>query len=111
MAPFLGSHVRWRRGILRHATLGLILSTAFIPIPLLIAAFCVADEHGQLSTWTLIWFDLIFETILTVPCTLFGLLAFAMEPNFERVHATMSQDPHPMRRLAKRICGCLRLLC
>ena len=109
-APFLGDHPRWRRGLMRHAALGLILSIAFIPVPLLIAAYCVSDDQGNLSTWTLIWFDLVFETVLTVPCTLGGLLAFAMEPNYERVRATMSMDRHPGKRLAQRIIGCLRLL-
>lgn len=73
-APFLGTHERWRRGMLRHVTLGLMLSMVFIPVPLLIAVYGVADDEGNMSTWTLIWFDLVFETVLAIPCTLFGLL-------------------------------------
>lgn len=109
--PFLRSHERWRRGMLRHFVLGLQLSLLFIPVPLVIAWKLVADADGNMTTWTLIWFDLVFETVLTVPCTLFGLLAFAMQGNYERVKETMSEDPHAGRRLAKRIVGCLRLLC
>ena len=62
-----------------------------------------------------IWFDLIFETLLALPCTAFGLLGFAMQPNYERTLAVMSTpgatQKHPVKRLLHRVfIGCLRLL-
>ena len=112
---FLGPHERWRRGLLRHVTLGLTLSTLFIPVPLLLARYVVADSAGYMPTWTLIWFDLTYETILTFPCTALGLLAFSMEPNYERTKAVMSTagatQANPVKRLLNRVfVGCLRLL-
>ena len=41
-----------------------------------------------LRRWTLIWFNVIFEVLLSVPVTMFGLLGFAMEHNFSRVHSS-----------------------
>ena len=109
-APFLGPHPRFRRGLMRHLCLGLELSVLFIPVPLLLARYVVADRYGEMTTWTLIWFDLVFETILSAPCTIFGILSFCVEENYDRVVATMSTEPHPVRRLLRRILGCLKLL-
>ena len=74
-----------------------------------------ADSAGYMPTWTLIWFDLTYETILTFPCTALGLLAFSMEPNYERTKAVMSTagatQANPVKRLLNRVfVGCLRLL-
>ena len=129
ICPFLGAHERWRRGMRRHVALGVMLSSLFIPVPLVLARFVVADADGcqrdtpgcrqpgvpAMSTWTLIWFDIAYETVLALPCTALGLLSFAMEPNYERVKQVMSTpgatQPHPLKRLAHRVfVGCLRLL-
>ena len=96
--------------MLRHFVLGLQLSVLFIPLPLLIAWGGIAGHQGTLGTWELIWFDTIFETMLTVPCTLCGLLSFAMEPNYERVKITMSMEPDKCKRLGQRVINCLKLL-
>jgi hypothetical protein len=34
-----------------------------------------------------------------------------MEANFERTKEVMADDPNPMKRLAKRVVGCFKLLC
>ena len=48
-----------------------------------------------MPTWTLIQFDLIFNTILALPATALGLLAFSTEPNYQRVvcRHRLSRDP------------------
>ncbi len=152
--PFLGAHPCWRVGMARHLMVGLELSTLFIPIPLLIAAYGLPDP---MDTWVMIWcarnhdslerspramalralsatsptatpliasratrrrpgppracrYLIGFETLLAVPCTLLGLLAFAVEPNCARVLAVMSTHPNRCSRFARRFCGCVRLL-
>ena len=106
--PFLRTAPRWRCGLKRHAMLGLWLSPLFVPLPIILARLCLGEV---IDTWTLIWFNIGFETVLSVPCTALGLLAFAMEPNFARVKATMSMHRHPVKRLGYRIVGCAKLLC
>ena len=113
--PFLGPHPRWRRGMLRHVMLGLTLSIVYVPVPLLLARFVVANAEGSMTTWTLIVFNTTFETLLALPCTALGLLGFAMQPNYERTLEVMSTpgatQKHPVKRLINRVfCGCLRLL-
>jgi len=115
LLPFLRPHPRWQRGMLRHVTLGIMLSSVFVPVPLLLACFVVARSNGKMGTWTLIWFDLTFETILSLPCTSLGLLGFAMEQNYERTKAVMStpgaMHKNPLKRILHRVfVGCLRLL-
>lgn len=112
---FLGPHKRWRRGLLRHVALGLTLSLVFIPVPILLARYVVVDKAGQMTSWTLIWFDTAYETILSLPCTALGLLSFSMEPNYARIREVMStpgaMQPNPVKRLVHRVfVGCLRLL-
>ena len=52
------------------------LGLVYAPLTLLLARFAVGP---QLSTWTLIWFNVIFEVLLAPAVTCFGLLGFAME--------------------------------
>lgn len=109
--PFLGDHKIWRIGCARHLAIGVFLSVLIVPPTLLLAANAVASIHtGMMGTWTLIIFDLVFETLLSIPCTILGLLAFCMQPNYQRVKDTMSTDKHAGKRIGKRILGCLRLL-
>lgn len=106
--PFLGPHRAWRTGFKRHLMLGLILFPIYIPITLLLARFAVGPT---LDTWTQIWFNVIFEVLLAPPVTAFGLLGFAMEPNYERVERTLSRDPSPLKRLVHRVGQSLKMLC
>jgi len=110
LLPYLGTHKCWRIGCARYLCLGIVQSIIFIPLPILIAYYAVADKQGNMSTWTLIWFDLIYETILTIPCTLGGLLGWSMQHNYDRVVATMSTHPKPLPRLGYRIINCFKLL-
>ena len=101
--------------MLRHVMLGLTLSIVYVPVPLLLARFVVANAEGSMTTWTLIVFNTTFETLLALPCTALGLLGFAMQPNYERTLEVMSTpgatQKHPVKRLINRVfCGCLRLL-
>ena len=107
--PFLGTHPKLRRGWYRHLVCGLCISTIMIPIPLLLAALVFSDADGKFPTWRLIWFNIAFETVLAVPCTGFGLLGFAMEPNWLRVKAEMSMHENKCKRLGYLILGCIKL--
>ena len=62
-----------------------------------------------LQTWELIWFNIAFETVLCIPCTILGLLAFSLEYNYARVRRTMSMHPHPVTRAVRRIVSCIKL--
>jgi len=105
--PYLQANRCTRIGLGRHLLLGVQLSVLFIPVALAIAAYF----FPTMETWTLIWFNLVYNLILVFVAVPFGLLGFAMEHNLSRVQATMSMHPSPCERLAHRILGCLRLLC
>ena len=131
--PFLADTERMKFGLLRHITLGLWLLPAFLAVPLLLSYFVMANEDGvgdclpcprpappaltphpvrspqYLQTWELIWFNIAFETVLCIPCTVLGLLAFSLEYNYARVRATMSMHPHPGKRAVRRIVSCIKL--
>lgn len=106
--PFLRPAAKWRCGLRRHFFLGCVIAPLYVPLPLALPYLLFGEVF---PTWTLIWYNIAFETALSVPCTALGLLAFAMEPNFARVKATMSMHPHPVKRLGYRIIGCAKLLC
>jgi hypothetical protein len=113
--PFLGEHKVWRIGCARHLALGILLLLVIVPPTLFLGylfanGFMDGSPPGYMRTWTLIGFDIVFETLLAIPCTVVGLLAFCMEPNYDRVKATMSMEKHPGKRIWYRILGCLRLL-
>lgn len=109
LCPYLREARCWRFGCLRHLALGCQLCLVFVPLPLLIAG----AAFGEFSTWGLIWFDLVFEIILCVPCTMLGLLAFGMEPNYDRVRELLSSPgcTHKViwKRALHRIGACFRL--
>lgn len=109
LMPFLGTHPLLRRGVIRHVLIGLCVSCITIPVALLLA-FALTDSSGSFTTWNLIWFNVAVVTFLSIPITVFGLLGFAMEPHFLRVKQLMSTDPNMCKRLAHRLCGCIRLL-
>lgn len=111
LMPFLAMNPCLRKGLVRHLVCGLCISTIMVPVPLLLAAFVFSDASGKFATWELIWFNIGFETVLAIPCTAFGLLGFAHEPNYLRVRATMSMHPNQCTRLYRRIIGCIKLLC
>mmetsp|Transcript_24319 Transcript_24319/g.71258 ORF Transcript_24319/g.71258 Transcript_24319/m.71258 type:complete len:133 (+) Transcript_24319:3-401(+) len=106
--PFLRPHPRWRNGTRRHLMLGLELALIYGPTTMLLARFAVGPT---MSTWTLIWFNVIFEVLFSPAVTCFGLLGFAMEYNYVRVEDTMSKHPNKCKQLLFRICGCFKLLC
>lgn len=72
-------------------------------------ARCPPRSPQYVDTWALIWFNLVYETILAIPCTMLGLLAFSMEYNYDRVKRTMSMHPRPVRRAYLRIWACIKL--
>lgn len=109
LMPFCRDHPRLRIGWKRHLACGLCISTVMIPIPLGIA-YALAGPDGKLATWHAIWFNIAFETVLAVPCTVLGLLGFSMEPNYLRAKRLLSTDPNKCKRLWGRIKGCIRLL-
>ena len=97
--PFLGSHPRWRRGIVRHLCLGTQLAVFTLPAALLLAKYGLGGEMG---TWTHIWFLLAEIFLLTVFITPLAALGFMIQPNYERVRERMSDDPNPVRRILSR---------
>lgn len=100
--PFLWDSCMARTGLGRHLLLGLQLSIVFIPIPILIA---YTAYHSGFEIWELVWFDIIYETVLAVPCTLLGLLGFAMEHNIARVEAMLAKAPSSLGNLVEAEIG------
>lgn len=46
LLPYLGTHKCWRIGCARYLCLGIVQSIIFIPLPILIAYYAVADKQG-----------------------------------------------------------------
>mmetsp|Transcript_26854 Transcript_26854/g.64753 ORF Transcript_26854/g.64753 Transcript_26854/m.64753 type:complete len:90 (+) Transcript_26854:693-962(+) len=88
--------------------LGAEIALVYVPITMLLAGVAVGPT---LETWTLIWFNVIFEVLLAPTVTCLGLLGFAMEENYKRVDKEMSNDPNKCKRLFSRLISCVKLLC
>lgn len=99
--PFLRSDKVWRFGVVRHLTLGAILSVLFIPPAVILVSPVVLGP--QISAWTLIWIASTFVTTLPLCFIPLGLLAFAIEPNYDRVDRLMARDAsRPLHQLIMR---------
>lgn len=88
--PFLGRGSWLRVGVARNAMLGLCAEVLLVPIYFLVLRFALGPS---MSAWT---FVLASVTYIGVVIPLFvvplGILGYALEPNFERVRATMADD-------------------
>jgi len=96
--PFLRDKSIYKYAMVRHTVLGLILGIVYVPIALLIARYC----FETLSTWELIFFNVIYLVCLAPPVTIFGLVGYAMEQNISLVIDQMSNDLNPCKRLTYR---------
>ena len=98
--PFLGRAKAWRIGVVRHLMLALLLAVVVIPPALVLVSPLVFGP--DLGAWTFIWLAIAYISVLPIVIIPLGLLGFAIEPNYARVQALMSNDSRPMRRLLLR---------
>lgn len=91
--------LNWRWASLRNVALGLLIGIVYVPITLLLARFAVGPT---LDTWTLIWFNVIYEVLLTVPVVTLGLLGYSLEPNLNLTISKMSDHPNVFLRILYR---------
>mmetsp|Transcript_32122 Transcript_32122/g.58073 ORF Transcript_32122/g.58073 Transcript_32122/m.58073 type:complete len:258 (+) Transcript_32122:32-805(+) len=106
--PYLNDNPRcWRWATARLLVLGFIIGVVYVPIALLIARYALGPT---LSTWTLIWFNVVYEVCLAVPVTALGLLGYAMEPNLDWTISRMSTDPRTVRRLMSRCLASIQMI-
>lgn len=80
--------------------LGLICGIIYVPVAILIARYGVGPT---LTTWELIFFNVIYLVCLAPPITIFGLVGYAMEQNIDLIVAKMNNDPNPYKRVLRRI--------
>lgn len=106
MFPFLMKILKWRWSTLRGLAIGMIVGVVYVPIALLIARYALGPT---LSTWTLIWFNVVYEVVLAIPVLLFGLLGYALEPNLDVTLERMSSHPNCGIRLLYRTIVSLRM--
>ena len=104
--PFLRDKSIYRYAMARHVVLGLILGIVYVPIALLIARYC----FETLSTWELIFFNVLYLVCLAPPVVIFGLVGYAMEYNLTLVIDQMSNDPNPCKRLTYRSGVSIRMI-
>jgi len=106
MFPLMISILKWRWSTLRNLAIGLLVGVVYVPIALLVARYALGPT---LSTWTLIWFNVVYEVVLGIPVLLFGLLGYALEPNLEVTLERMSSHPNCGLRLLYRALVSLRM--
>jgi hypothetical protein len=104
---YLDDAPRWRWASARHLALGLMLGIVYVPIALLIARFALGPT---LSTWTLIWFNVAYVVLLSIPVTALGLLGYAVEHNLDFTLSRMSSNPNIAKRLLFRSLSCLKMI-
>ena len=104
--PFLRDQSLYRYAMARHVVLGLILGIVYVPIALLIARY----GFETLSTWELIFFNVIYLVCLAPPVTIFGLVGYAMKHNLTLVIDQMSDDPNTCKRLIYRSGVSIRMI-
>ena len=99
--PFLRDDKKmWRYSTIRNCVLGLICGIIYVPVAILIARFGVGPT---LTTWELIFFNVIYLVCLAPPITIFGLVGYAMEQNIDVIVGKMNNDPNPFKRVFRRI--------
>lgn len=98
--PFLGTASVWRMGFVRHLVISVYLSLLTMPPAIVVVSPLVFGP--ELPAWTLIWTAISFITILPLLHMPLGMLAFALEPNYERVEQLMVQDANPIRQVLSR---------
>lgn len=104
--PLLVPILKWRWATLRNLAIGLLIGVVYVPIALLIAGLALGPA---LSTWQLIWFNVVYEVLLAIPVLLYGLLGYALEPNLELTVQQMSSHPNCGLRLLYRSLVSLRM--
>jgi hypothetical protein len=106
MFPWLLTILKWRWSTLRNLAIGMLVGVIYVPIALLIARYALGPSLG---TWTLIWFNVIYEVLLAIPILLLGLLGYALEPNLETTLEQMSSHPNCGLRLLYRALVSIRM--
>lgn len=106
MFPWLLSILQWRWSTLRNLAIGMLLGVIYVPVALLIARYALGPSLG---TWTLIWFNVVYEVLLAIPVLLLGLLGYALEPNLEITLERMSDHSNCGLRLLYRTLVSLRM--
>lgn len=97
--PFLRNDKKiWRYATIRHAVLGLICGILYVPAAILIARYGIGPT---LSTWELIFFNVVYLVCLAPPITIFGLVGYAQHMNV--IVDKMSNDSNPFKRVCLRI--------
>lgn len=105
-SSFMMKVFEWRWATKRNCVISLMTGIVYVPIFLLFARFAFGPSLG---TWTLIWFNVVYEVLLAIPILLLGLVGYALEENLEVTLDLMSDDPNGCRRLLKRVCISLRM--
>lgn len=102
------SILKWKWSTQRNVAIGLVVGIFLVPSTLLLARFAFGPT---LSTWTLIWFNVVYEMVLCVPVLLYGLLGYALEDNLEATLERMKDQHHHngVVRLLRRTCASLRM--
>lgn len=90
----------------RNFTIGILIGVVYVPVALLIARFGFGPS---MSTWTLIWFNVVYEALLCIPVVLLGLVGYAVDTNMETTLELMSTHPNVPIRLFSRCWVSLKL--
>lgn len=102
----LFSILKWRWSTLRNLAIGILVGIVYVPVALLLARYVFGPSLG---TWTLIWFNVVYEVLLAVPVLCLGLLGYALESNLEITVERMSDNPNCCLRLLYRTLVSLRM--
>ena len=97
---------KWPWSTKRNLAISMLVGVLYVPIALLMARYTFGPI---LSTWTLIWFNVVYEVALAVPILMLGLIGYAMEENLEHTLQKMSDDPNCTTRLCRRSCMSIRM--
>ena len=103
---FLGEQSSWRWALKRNIMLAIVLGLIYVPFALLLARYAFGPS---LSTWTLIWFNVVYEVLLAIPVTALGLLGYSVQHHLEFTLSRMSSNPNVAKRLGWRILSSLKL--
>jgi hypothetical protein len=96
----------WRWSTKRNLAIGMLLGIFYVPVAFLLARYAFGPT---LSTWTLIWFNVIYEVALAIPVLLLGLIGYALEDNLEPILKRLSCDPNCAARLFFRAGTSIRM--
>lgn len=96
--------IDWKWATARNIAWTLVVAIILVPISLLIARYGLGPT---LTTWQLIWFNVVYEVVLAVPVVVLGLIGYSV--HVDAICDPMSQHPNPFKRLIRRVGASLKM--